>query len=178
MKHKNTPQDTHKNGADEILDELYRSYQANRKKTEVNSISENKDLEDAFNQVDKHSSDFNFYQQQRDKHWDNLVKKAKRNTKQTTNTKGMKLTKWSTYFMLMGILLGLILHPLFQENTPWVEYLLNGFSQFGEYFINSLKYAAIPLVIISLIDAIISVDKSNALWRISRKSIFLNWHRF
>ncbi len=163
---KKESQAIYQNEDDKELDQLYRAYQYWRD-------NKNIDLVKDFNQVDKSSSDFIAYQKQRDETWDALVAKAKHNTGKIAPSDGMKLTKWSTYFMLAGLLLGLLLHPLFEEDTIWVNYFLDGLRQFGAYFIETLKYAAIPLVIVSLIDGIISVDKSNTLWRISRKSLFL-----
>ena len=162
---------TQQDYSDKDVEELYQHYRNN---------PQDLDLIEIFDRIDTNSVEYKAYEKRRDGYWDRIIEKATLNVKQTTSSRKMELTKWSSYFMLAGILFGFLLHFLFEETTgalseymSFKDSILYIFQKFGDFFINLLKYAAIPLVIVSIIEGIISVEKSNALWRISRKSIFL-----
>ncbi|MEC9206056.1 MAG: dicarboxylate/amino acid:cation symporter [Pseudomonadota bacterium] len=86
----------------------------------------------------------------------------------------MSFTKQVLYSMLFGILFGLILN-IFIIPNELVENLLieNVFTTLATIFILLLKMIVLPLIFVSLISGIVSINDTSALGRIGLKTISL-----
>ena len=86
----------------------------------------------------------------------------------------MSFTQQVLYSMLFGIFFGLILNIFFIPNEL-IERLLieNIFTTLATIFIILLKMIVLPLIFVSLISGIVSINDTSALGRIGLKTISL-----
>ena len=76
--------------------------------------------------------------------------------------------------ILLGLLLGLS-YSILATVQGWVNFTEDWISPFGKIFIKSLKLIAVPLVLVSLIVGVASMNNIKALGKMGGKSIFILW---
>ena len=74
--------------------------------------------------------------------------------------------------IIIGLILGLA-YSILATVQGWIEFTEYWISPFGQIFINSLKLLAVPLVLVSLIVGIASMNNIRTLGKMGGKSIFI-----
>ena len=74
--------------------------------------------------------------------------------------------------IIIGLVLGLG-YSILATFQGWINFTQDWISPFGKIFINSLKLIAVPLVLVSLIVGISSMNNIRSLGKIGGKSIFI-----
>ena len=86
------------------------------------------------------------------------------------NKKSQKLPLYIQ--IIIGLVLGLG-YSILATFQGWINFTQDWISPFGKIFINSLKLIAVPLVLVSLIVGISSMNNIRSLGKIGGKSIFI-----
>ena len=74
--------------------------------------------------------------------------------------------------IIIGLVLGLG-YSILATFQGWISFTEDWISPFGKIFINSLKLIAVPLVLVSLIVGIASMNNIRTLGKMGGKSIFI-----
>ena len=78
--------------------------------------------------------------------------------------------------IIIGLILGLG-YSILATFQGWINFTEDWISPFGKIFINSLKLIAVPLVFVSLIVGIASMNNIRTLGKMGGKSIFIYIHK-
>jgi Na+/H+-dicarboxylate symporter len=74
--------------------------------------------------------------------------------------------------IIIGLVLGLA-YSILATVQGWIDFTQDWISPFGQIFINALKLLAVPLVLVSLIVGIASMNNIRTLGKMGGKSIFV-----
>ena len=74
--------------------------------------------------------------------------------------------------IIIGLVLGLA-YSILATVQGWIDFTQDWISPFGQIFINALKLLAVPLVLVSLIVGIASMNNIRTLGKMGGKSIFI-----
>ncbi len=85
----------------------------------------------------------------------------------------MSLTKKILLSMLFGIILGTIINIFFSESIIFIYMVENIFSTLGSLFLILLKMIVLPLIFVSVISGMISINDHSKLGRLGSKTIIM-----
>ena len=86
----------------------------------------------------------------------------------------MQFTKQVFFSMLLGVVVGIVLNLFFLPNELIETVLINNiFTALSTIFITLLKMVVLPLIFVSLISGIVSINDASTLGRIGLKTISL-----